>query len=62
MQQGQSITEINKIISGLPENKLEDLLLYLRQIETQIKENEVNTNLLGKIFKEDKKVLQKLAK
>lgn len=33
MIQNQAIIEINKIINGLPENKLEDLLLYLKQIE-----------------------------
>lgn len=54
MIQNQAITEINKIITNLPESKLQDLLLYLKQVEKASKEKELNNNLLNKIFKEDK--------
>lgn len=62
MIQNKAITEINKIINSLPENKLEDLLLYLKQVERTSKEKELNNNLLEKIFEEDKDLLKKLAK
>lgn len=62
MIQNQAITEINKIITNLPESKLQDLLLYLKQVEKASKEKELNNNLLNKIFKEDKELLKELAK
>lgn len=62
MIQNEAIIEINKIINGLPENKLEDLLLYLKQIESSPKEENLKENLLNKIFEEDKELLKKLAK
>lgn len=62
MIQNQAITEINKIITNLPESKLQDLLLYLKQVEKASKEKELNNNLLNKIFKEDKGLLKELAK
>lgn len=62
MIQNEAIIEINKIINSLPENKLEDLLLYLKQIESSPKEENLKENLLNKIFEEDKELLKKLAK
>lgn len=62
MTQNQAITEINKIITNLPESKLEDLLLYLKQVERTSKEKELNKSLLNKIFEEDEDLLKELAK
>lgn len=62
MIRNQAITEINKIITNLPESKLEDLLMYLKQVERASKEKELNKSLLNKIFEEDKDLLNKLAK
>lgn len=62
MIRNQAITEINKIITNLPESKLEGLLMYLKQVERASKEKELNKSLLNKIFEEDKDLLNKLAK
>jgi len=54
--------EINRVIQEVPENFLEDILSYLRQIEKKSHEDiEVLTNL-KRIFKEDQELLEKLAK
>lgn len=52
MIQNQAIIEINKIINGLPENKLEDLLLYLKQIESSSKEENYD-GFIHAVDKED---------
>lgn len=62
MINNQAIVEINRIITTLSENKLQDLLLYLKQVEKTSKEKELNNNLIDKIFEEDKELLKELAK
>lgn len=58
----QTILEINKIITKLPESKLEDLLIFLRKLEDSSGNNLEKDTFIDKIFKEDKEVLKKLAK
>ena len=54
--------EINRVIQEVPENFLEDILSYLKQIEKKSKNDlEVLTDL-KRIFKEDQELLEKLAK
>ena len=54
--------EINRVIQEVPENFLEDILSYLKQIEKKSKNDlEVFTDL-KRIFKEDQELLEKLAK
>ncbi|MBV7440236.1 hypothetical protein KRX57_02270 [Weeksellaceae bacterium TAE3-ERU29] len=62
MTQTQIISEINKIVTQLPENKLEDLLLYLKDLEKSDEKTTPNDIILNKIFEEDNNVLKELAK
>jgi len=54
--------EITKIVNILPEDILKDILLYLRQIENIAKEKSQLSTNLNTILKEDREVLEKLAK
>lgn len=54
--------EINRIISTLPEEVLNDVWQYLKQLENSSKEQvELSVNL-RKILTEDKNLLERLAK
>ncbi len=54
--------EITNIVNILPEDILKDILLYLRQIENIAKEKSQLSINLNTILKEDREVLEKLAK
>ena len=54
--------EINRVIQEVPENFLEDILSYLKQIEKISKNNIEAFSDLKRIFKEDQELLEKLAK
>jgi site-specific recombinase len=54
--------EINRVIQEIPENFLEDILSYLRQIEKKSKNDIETLSNLKRIFKEDQELLEKLAK
>ena len=62
MTQTQIISEINNIMNTLPEEKLEDLLLFLKDLKNSDEKNTLNDSILKKIFEEDNEVLKKLAK
>ena len=54
--------EINRVIQEVPENFLEDILSYLRNIEKKSKKDIEALSDLKRIFKEDQELLEKLAK
>jgi hypothetical protein len=54
--------EINRVIQEVPENFLEDILSYLKQIEKKSKNDIETFSDLKRIFKEDQELLEKLAK
>ena len=54
--------EINRVIQEVPENFLEDILSYLKQIEKKSKTDLDVLSDLKRIFKEDQELLEKLAK
>ena len=58
---GQLRTEINQIISKLPEDSLKTILEYLKQVEKTTSNQEETVNLIKKIFEEDGELLKKLA-
>jgi hypothetical protein len=54
--------EINRVIQEVPENFLEDILSYLKQIEKKSRSDIETLSNLKRIFKEDQELLDKLAK
>jgi hypothetical protein len=56
------IKEINRVIQEVPENFLEDILSYLKQIEKKSKNDVEAFSDLKRILKEDQELLEKLAK
>ena len=56
------IKEINRVIQEVPENSLEDILSYLKQIEKKSKTDVEAFSDLKRILKEDQELLEKLAK
>jgi hypothetical protein len=54
--------EINRVIQEVPENFLEDILSYLKQIEKKSKNDVEAFSDLKRIFREDQELLEKLAK
>ncbi len=54
--------EISRVIQEVPENFLEDILSYLRQIEKKPHKDIEALTDLKRIFKEDQELLEKLAK
>ncbi|MEI7981251.1 MAG: hypothetical protein WCI71_06330 [Bacteroidota bacterium] len=54
--------EINRVIQEVPENFLEDILSYLRNIEKKSKKDIEALSDLKRIIKEDQELLEKLAK
>jgi hypothetical protein len=53
--------EINKVLDLLPDKALEDLLSFLKNIETKSKDSLLDSSRLKKILTQDKELLQKLA-
>lgn len=54
-------TEINQLVSKLPESSLKPVLEYLKQVEKTTNTNLETAALLKKIFIEDAELLKKLA-
>jgi hypothetical protein len=54
-------TEIQHVIDNIPEDALQDILNYLRQIQNQSAEEIKLISNLRKILSEDKELLAKLA-
>ena len=54
--------EINRVIQEVPENFLEDILSYLKQIERKSRSDVENLSDMKRIFKEDQELLDKLEK
>jgi site-specific recombinase len=54
--------EIGKAIQEIPDNFLEDILTYLRQIEKRSANEVEKLHFVRKILKEDQELLEKLAK
>jgi hypothetical protein len=54
--------EINRVIQEVPENFLEDILCYLKQIEKKSKNDVEAFSDLKQIFRDDQELLEKLAK
>ncbi len=54
-------TEIQKVIDNFPEAVLEDVLQYLKQVQTANFKNVETSIHLGQILREDKLLLEKLA-
>ncbi len=53
--------EINKVMDEIPESKLENILEYLKEIKDSSPEKINLSKNLGKIIREDKELLRKLA-
>lgn len=54
--------EISRVIQQVPDDFLSDILSYLKQIEKRSVKDIESFQHLKKIFKEDKELLEKLAK
>ena len=53
--------EIQKVIDEVPETVLNDILEYLKQVQTLSKDKVDRIENLKKILREDKELLQRLA-
>lgn len=53
--------EIQKVLDEIPENQLENILLYLRGVQRTAMSKFVDPQHLQKILTEDKELLKKLA-
>ncbi len=56
------VENINNIISNFPEESLEEILIYVSDIEKRIREKEKKHKIINKILEEDRDLLEKLAK
>ena len=54
-------TEIQKVLDQVPENVLEDVLDFVRELQSKSSEQIKLANNLRKILSEDKELLEKLA-
>lgn len=54
-------TEIQKVLDGVPESILQDVLDFLKALQDQPAEKVGLTNNLRQILSEDKELLEKLA-
>jgi hypothetical protein len=54
--------EINKVLNHLPDKTLQDILSFLKNIESKQILSLVDRTVLEKILSEDKYLLEKLAK
>ncbi|WP_192821958.1 hypothetical protein [Rufibacter sp. LB8] len=53
--------EIQKVLETVPENLLEDVLLYLKEVQKKSGAGFSNAQHLKKILSEDRNLLQRLA-
>lgn len=61
MTRQQLKSEIQKVLDKVPETVLEDILRYLKEIDSKPVNQVEMSALLRKIIKEDKELLEKLA-
>lgn len=61
MTTSQIKTEIQKLLDTEPENVLQDLLDYLKEVREQTKDQVEFASHLRKIIHEDRELLEKLA-
>ncbi len=61
MEQNDIKTEIHKVIDKFPAELLEDVLLYLKEIQEKNKTQLHNTQHLKKILTEERELLRRLA-
>jgi len=54
--------EINRVIQKVPDDFLDDILGYLKEVENKSKNDFDSLRHLKQIFKEDQELLEKLAK
>jgi hypothetical protein len=54
-------TEIQKVLNGVPENALQDVLDFLKELKSSSVEQIKLTNNLRQILVEDRQLLEKLA-
>jgi len=54
--------EIDKVLETIPEQVLQDILEYLKQLQKQSSDKIILSNHLRQILQEDKALLEKLAK
>jgi len=54
--------EINRVIRKVPDDFLDDILAFLKEVENKSKNNFDSLRHLKKIFKQDQELLEKLAK
>jgi len=54
--------EINRVIQKVPDDFLDDILAYLKEVENKSKQDIESFRHLKQIFKEDQELLEKLAK
>jgi glutamyl-tRNA reductase len=54
--------EINRVIQKVPDDFLDDILAYLKDVENKSRNEFDSLKHLKKIFKEDQELLDKLAK
>ncbi|MFZ4521460.1 MAG: hypothetical protein ACOYNC_07130 [Bacteroidales bacterium] len=54
--------EINRVIQKVPDDFLDDILVYLKEVENKSKNDFDSLRYLKQIFKEDQELLEKLAK
>jgi hypothetical protein len=53
--------EIQKVINSFPEDVLEDILDYLKELKIHSEESTIDYQFLRKIILEDKELLKRLA-
>ena len=53
--------EINQVLNHLPDETLEEILRFLKQVQTEKSTSMFNTVAIQKLFSEDKELLEKLA-
>jgi hypothetical protein len=61
MSKDQIKYEINQVLDKLSGDALEELLVFLKQVEERSKQATVNSSVLHKILSEDRELLEKLA-
>jgi hypothetical protein len=61
MTKQQLKTEIQKVLDNVPGTVLEDILNYLKDIQSKSANQVEMSSFLGKILNEDKELLEKLA-
>ena len=62
MTKAQIQTEIQKLLDTVPENVLQDVLNFLKELKDQPNNNFNLANNLRQILAEDRELLEKLAK